>query len=95
MAEIARLEAVVHGYVQGVSFRYYTCRQADKLGLAGWVANRRDGTVKVVAEGPREALSHLAAWLRRGAPSARVDQVDLNWAEASGQFDRFDIRYRY
>lgn len=88
-----RLEATVHGRVQGVSFRYYTLQEARQLRLRGWVANRHDGTVRVVAEGPEPALSQLAAWLHQGPSAAQVDFVDLSWFDASGEFYQFEIRY--
>jgi acylphosphatase len=89
----ARLHAIVHGYVQGVNFRYYTIRTAQHLGLTGWVANRWDGTVEVVAEGQREALNQLRAFLRRGSPSSVVRKVDVEWEIYTGEFDRFGVRY--
>jgi acylphosphatase len=87
-----RIEAIVHGRVQGVAFRYYTDKQARLLGLCGWVANRPDGTVRVVAEGPEPNLRKFAEWLHQGPPAARVDFVDLNWLDATGEFRDFTIR---
>ena len=89
----ARLQAIVHGHVQGVNFRYYTIRTAQRLGLTGWVANRWDGTVKTIAEGPRKALNEFQAFLQRGSPSAVVQQVDVEWATPTGEFERFGVRY--
>ena len=89
----ARLHAVVHGRVQGVSFRYYTVGTAQRLGLTGWVANRRDGTVETVAEGPREALDEFLAFLHQGSPSAFVQRVDDKWETLSGEFKHFGARY--
>jgi acylphosphatase len=91
----ARLHARVYGRVQGVNFRYYTQREAARLGLTGWVANRYDGSVELVAEGEREELAKLLAFLHRGSPSSRVDRVDAKWSETSGAFDRFRVRYKY
>jgi len=88
-----RLRAVVHGRVQGVNFRYYTVTAAQRLGITGWVANRWDRSVETVAEGPREALNELRAFLQRGSPAARVDRVDVTWSEATGEFNRFGVRY--
>ena len=93
MKSEARLHAVVHGRVQGVNFRYYTIRTARRLGLTGWVANRWDGTVEIVAEGPREALNEFWAFLGRGSPSSVVQQVDVDWETPSGKFERFGMRY--
>ena len=89
----ARLRASVHGHVQGVNFRYYTIRTAQRLGLTGWVANRWDGTVETVAEGRRDALEEFRGFLRRGSPSSVVQQVDVKWETPTGQFGRFGVRY--
>lgn len=93
MAETERqLHAVVHGRVQGVNFRYYTLQTANQLGLTGWVRNRPDRTVEVVAEGTPAALERLLAFLHSGPPSAHVTRVDVEWRAAAGAFDRFEIR---
>ena len=89
----ARLHAVVHGYVQGVNFRYYTVRTAQRLGLFGWVANRWNGTVETVAEGRRKALEEFLEFLHRGSPSSEVQYVDVQWETPTGEFERFGVRY--
>ena len=88
-----RLQATVHGRVQGVSFRFYTQRRAAGLGLTGHVRNTRDGTVEVVAEGQRADLNELLAFLRVGPPAAVVAQVDARWVAPTNTFDRFEVRY--
>ncbi|MGC8837271.1 MAG: acylphosphatase [Anaerolineae bacterium] len=88
-----RLEAIVHGHVQGVNFRYYTRQRAQELGLSGYVRNRWDGTVEVVAEGPPQALARLLDFLHRGPPSAVVVQVDVQWKPATGEFQGFRVAY--
>lgn len=88
-----RMDATIHGRVQGVSFRYYTIQEATRLGLTGWVANQRDGTVHLVAEGPAEALRELEQWLHRGPPAARVERVEASRAAATGEFERFTVRW--
>jgi len=93
MTETIRLSAVVHGRVQGVNYRYYTRQQATGLGLVGYVRNRWDGTVEVVAEGAREKLETLLRWLHQGPPSAYVTQVDAEWSPATGEFLSFGVRY--
>ena len=90
---IKRLTAIVIGRVQGVSFRYYTRREANALGLGGWVANQRDGTVVVVDEGPEQQLIRLTNFLRRGSPAAHVENVDINWSTAQTNFKDFQIRW--
>ena len=88
-----RLEAVVTGYVQGVSFRYYTRLEAQRLGLTGWVANSPDGSVRVVAEGPRKNLGEFSNFLLTGSPHAHVDHVQDDWLGATGEFSGFTVRY--
>ena len=86
-----RLHATVFGRVQGVSFRFYTRDAAAELDLTGWVANRYDGSVEVVAEGPRSALDQLLVFLYQGPPMGRVDQVQHEFGSATGEFKRFTI----
>ena len=89
----SRLQAMVHGRVQGVSFRYYTQRRAQDLGLTGYVRNLWDGTVQVVAEGQRASVEQLLAFLRSGPRAAFVTHVDTEWPAPTGEFDRFEVRY--
>jgi acylphosphatase len=91
--ESVRLHAQVYGRVQGVNFRYYTQSEANRWGLTGWVSNRFDGSVEVVAEGEKAALQKLLTFLHRGPPSARVDRVQADWTKATGEFARFRVRY--
>ncbi|MBK8046766.1 MAG: acylphosphatase [Anaerolineales bacterium] len=90
--EPKRIEATIYGRVQGVAFRHYTLLEANSLHVTGWVANRVNGTVRVVAEGPEAALKQLAAWLNHGPSAAYVERVDLNWMDGTGEFGRFEIR---
>jgi acylphosphatase len=92
-SEQEQLHAIVYGRVQGVNFRYYTVQEARSLGLTGWVRNRIDGTVEVLAEGPRPQLDRLVAYLHRGPSSAQVARVDMTWGVATGAFPAFDVRY--
>lgn len=78
------------GLVQGVGFRYSMHREALRLGLAGWVRNRRDGTVEAVVAGPVASVEAIVAWSRRGPPSARVESVTVTAEE--GHFDDFEQR---
>ncbi len=90
--EKVQLHAVVHGRVQGVSFRYYTTLRANESGIVGWVQNLPDGTVEVTAEGTRAQLDSFADFLRQGPLGARVVSVDMNWYSATGNFTNFVIR---
>lgn len=88
-----RMTAIVRGYVQGVYFRASAQEEAVRLGLTGWVANQWDGSVKAVAEGPDQALRQFLRWLHHGPPAARVEQVDVQWSEATGEFHSFQVRH--
>ena len=90
-----RVRLIIEGRVQGVWFRESTRKQAEHLGVHGWVRNRREGTVEVVAEGPEESVRKLVDWCHHGPPSARVSRV-LETAEAfQGEFISFDVVYSY
>jgi acylphosphatase len=92
-SESARLRLIVTGRVQGVGFRYATVDEAQRLKLAGWVRNGRDGSVEILAEGPRERLERLAIWCHDGPRGALVTNVSAQWDEANGEFTAFTIRY--
>lgn len=67
----------ITGLVQGVCYRASLQAEAQRLGLDGWVRNRRDGSVEAAVQGPEEAVRKLAEWARRGPPAARVDGVEI------------------
>ena len=90
--ENARLEARVHGRVQGVGFRYFVVETARRLHLAGWVANQADGSVACVAEGPREKLEGLLAAIHQGPGAADVRHVSAAWMPSTGRLAGFSIR---
>jgi len=87
-----RLHAKVKGRVQGVGFRYYVLGAASEIGLVGWVRNRRDGSVEVIAEGKTEILGELVQALERGSRSSAVKEVKTQLQEATGEFDTFFVR---
>ncbi len=93
MPEHVRLHAVVYGLVQGVGFRAHTQREAIQQALTGWVMNRWDGAVEVVAEGPRDVLERFEQVLHRGPRAAVVDRVETVYEAATGEFSRFSVRY--
>jgi acylphosphatase len=66
----------IYGRVQGVWFRAWTAREADQLGLDGWVRNRADGSVEAVFQGSRTAVAAMIERCRRGPPAARVDRIE-------------------
>lgn len=89
---MVRARVRVTGRVQGVNFRSSTKAEADALGLCGWVRNCPDGAVELVAEGPEGSVQQLVAWCRRGPAWARVDELEVDWQEASGEFSGFAVR---
>ena len=91
-SDIIRLHAIIEGYVQGVGFRMFVQRAASSLGLTGWVRNRWDGSVEVLAEGERQSLEKLLSDLHIGPCAATVLKVNHEWQEATGEFSRFQIK---
>jgi acylphosphatase len=86
------VELTVTGRVQGVNFRYYTEREAGRLGVAGWVRNEPDGSVACHVEGDPDAVDALVAWCRQGPPAARVARVDVHPARDQG-LSSFAVRF--
>lgn len=87
-----RLHVCIDGRVQGVGFRYFTKQQAAYIAVTGWIRNRWDGTVEVVAEGEKRALDEFLKVLRRGPRAAMVQDVQTDWDEATGEFTSFQVR---
>jgi acylphosphatase len=88
-----RATVVVHGRVQGVFYRASAMQEAQALGLSGYALNLPDGGVELVAEGPRAALEDFVAWCRQGPPAAHVEEVQLKWSAARGEFRTFSIEH--
>lgn len=93
MAEdmILTLRLVIYGRVQGVFFRDSMRHEALRLGVAGWVRNRADGTVEAVVQGRPAVVEALEHWAQRGPELARVDRVEAG--PADGDYSGFEIRY--
>lgn len=87
-----RLTAWVHGYVQGVGFRWWTRSRARELGLTGYAKNQNDGRVLVVAQGPRRDCDRLLELLRGPGTPGRVDKVVWDWSESTDPMTGFDER---
>lgn len=90
-SEHVAVSVLVRGRVQGVGFRYFAHNRACRLGLVGYVRNLRDGSVRAVAEGPRDVLEIFAAQIAHGPAGSRVAQAQIEWHPATGQYDRFSI----
>ncbi len=91
--ELSRVHLIISGRVQGVGFRFFAQRRAMELGLAGWVRNRGDGTVEIMAEGERGALNKFLAAMREGPRAAFVTGVKSSWLTYRGDLPKaFEIR---
>jgi acylphosphatase len=86
-----RIHLVVRGRVQGVFYRASAQREARQLGLTGWVKNRQDGSVEIVAEGEEDQVKDFLSWAQQGPTTARVDHVDTKWRSYTGEFSDFRI----
>ena len=93
MVDNIRAHAIITGRVQGVWYRMETKQAADLNGVAGWVRNKRDGSVEAVFEGPEDAVRSTLAWCRKGPPLAKVDHIDVKWEPYTGEFDQFGVTY--
>jgi acylphosphatase len=91
--EKVRARVVIEGMVQGVFFRHHTREMAFRLGVKGWVKNRRDGCVEAVFEGDRERVNQIIQWCHRGPSEARVTKVHLKWEIYTGEFEDFSVTY--
>ncbi|OIO48462.1 MAG: acylphosphatase [Parcubacteria group bacterium CG1_02_40_82] len=83
----------VSGAVQGVFFRAHIFDKAQEILLVGWVSNEPDGTVKIVVEGEEEKLKKFIEYCKEGPKFANVENLDVKWEEAKGEFEKFEIRY--
>ena len=81
---------VITGLVQRVGYRQWMCREAERLGLTGWVRNLRDGSVEAVIDGTPQAMREMIARARQGPPAARVASVRTE--EVPGSFTTFEWR---
>ncbi len=91
--EKVRAHVFVEGRVQGVFFRANTREEANLLGLTGWVRNCWDGRVEAVFEGEREKVEKVRSWCNKGPPGSLVENVEINWEQATGEYDTFSIEY--
>jgi acylphosphatase len=87
-----RAHITVVGRVQGVGYRANIRRKAYQLGLKGWARNLRDGRVEIIVEGEEEMIDRIIQWCHRGPTGAYVSKVNMEKAEATGEFQRFTIK---
>ncbi|XP_049640766.1 acylphosphatase-2 isoform X2 [Suncus etruscus] len=86
----------VHGMVQGVCFRMYTEKEANKMGVVGWVMNTRQGTVTGQLQGPEDKVNSMKTWLSKvGSPSSRIDRADFSDEKTISklEYSNFSIRH--
>lgn len=83
---------VARGLVQGVGFRYFVARHADRFNLTGYVKNLYNGDVEIVAQGERGSIELLISEIKVGPRSAQVTDCIIEWTEASNTFKGFEIR---
>lgn len=88
---LKQVQLLVRGRVQGVYFRASAQREARRLGLTGWVKNRADGAIEIVAEGEEVAIRELYGWAQKGPSAARVERVETRWRSYAGDFPDFRI----
>jgi acylphosphatase len=88
-----RVHLIITGRVQGVFFRHNTNKEANRLGLTGWVRNLPTGEVEAVAEGEKAVIEEFISWCRHGPSMARVDDVTITWETHTGEFSGFTVTY--
>ena len=87
-----RVQIIVSGRIQGVFFRNNTQKKAQELGLVGWVRNLLSWKVEVLCEGRKEQIEQLIKWLNSGPRLAKVKDVKIEYGDATGEFNKFDIK---
>jgi acylphosphatase len=87
-----RLQAIFHGYVQGVGFRFAVEKISRQFAVTGYVRNMTNGTVEVVAEGQERELQEFLQALRQSSLGPNILDVEVTWPEASGQWRNFTVK---
>lgn len=90
--ELARIQLIITGKVQGVGYRISARREAERLSISGWVENKPNGHVEIMAEGYQQQLNQLITWAQNGPQFANVDDIVINNLTAHNEFDQFSIR---
>lgn len=86
-----RVHLIIEGRVQGVCYRDSTRLKAVELELKGWVKNKSDGTVEIVAEGDESDIQKFVEWCHEGPPYAVVYKIRQSSQEYRNEFDSFNI----
>jgi acylphosphatase len=85
------VQIMVRGRVTGVFFRAATQREAKRLGITGWVRNRNDASVEILAEGEEDSIKEIVSWAHHGPSAARVENVDVRYRSYTGEYSDFRI----
>ena len=88
-----RAEIIANGLVQGVGFRYFVVREAQALGLKGYVKNLYSGEVLTVVEGEKYMVEELYNKIKIGTSFADVKSASIKWSESKNEFTKFEIRF--
>lgn len=88
-----RAEIVVNGLVQGVGYRYFVIREAQKLGLKGYTKNLYTGEVLTVVEGERAVVEEMIKKLKVGPIHASVKTCKVDWQEPENEFTDFEVKF--
>lgn len=88
-----RVRLRISGRVQGVYFRHHTNKEANRLGLKGFVRNLEDGSVEVVAEGNEDKINELIEFCKKGPEHAYVENLEVKYEEPKNEFEFFNVRY--
>jgi acylphosphatase len=94
MEESVQIHLRIIGRVQGVFYRVSARQEALRLGLTGWVRNCPDGSVELLAQGPRPLCEDLLRYCHESPPGARVEEIDVSWDEPTSQHAGFKVRYQ-
>lgn len=90
---LSRAEILASGFVQGVGFRYFVVRQAEKLRLNGYTENLYSGEVLTVVEGEKHLIEELFKQIKIGPSRAQVRNTFIKWCDYKNEFTKFEIRY--
>lgn len=82
----------IQGRVQGVFYRSYAQEEAQALGLTGYIQNLPDDSVEALIQGPRAQIEMFIKWCREGSPSAKVEDIKIQWQKPKKELKEFYIR---
>lgn len=90
---VKRAHVIIQGQVQGVGYRYFAMKTAQQASIVGWVKNREDGSVELIAQGEESAIEQFAWTLRNKHPWAKINNMEIQWIENEDNLHAFEIKY--